>query len=283
MGYRLYVINLERSEDRLAQFQAQAGALGLPFTKVPAVDGGHPDFSYQPAKAREGLEPGYKYYRPLVAEEVGCHLSHIKALETFLADGVDYAVVLEDDAVLAEGFAGKLDAILARHRQNPAWDVLKLHGAKKGWALIEQVADGLALVEHCSIPGGSFGAVWTRAGASRFLDAHHGHPVGRPLDVDLRYPWEFGAVVLTVKPPLVCHEDCSGGATTTICDRRAAFKADDRWLQNLLRKWSFQAHFLVKRLAYNIRRHGAANALLLECGRGIESPAADTRETELSL
>jgi len=269
--YHVYVINLDRSEDRLAQFQAQARALGLAFAKVLAVDGSHPEFSYQPAKAAHRA-PGYKYYRPLVAEEVGCHLSHIKALETFLADGYDYGVVLEDDAVFADGFLGKLNGILDRHRQNRCWDVLKLHGSKKGLAVIDVVAEDLSLVEHCSIPGGSFGTVWTRPGAQRFLRAHHDHTVGRPIDVDMRYPWEFDAVVLTVNPPLVSHEDTSGGATTTICDRRTAFKADRKLVKDSLRKWSFQARFLCRRLAYNIRRHGVLNALGLECGLAVDSP-----------
>jgi len=275
-GYHVYVINLDRSQDRLAQFQAQARALNLPFTKVPAVDGSHPAFSYQPAKAPGAAsryaEPGYKYYRALVAEEVGCHLSHIKALETFLADGFDYGVVLEDDAVFADGFIDKLSRILDRHKENHCWDVLKLHGSKKGLAVIEVISDGLCLVEHCSVPGGSFGTAWTRPGAERFLRAHQEHLVGRPIDVDIRYPWEYDATVLTVRPPLVSHEDTSGGATTTIIDRRTAFKADGKLVKDSFRKWSFQARFLCKRLAYNIRRHGLANALLLECGRAVDSP-----------
>jgi len=88
----------------------------------------------------------------------------------------------------------------------------------------------------------------------------------------MRYPWEFGAVVLTAKPPLVSHEDTSGGVTTTISDRRVAFKAAGRPIKNFIRKWLFQAHFLLRRLAYNLRRHGAANTLLLECDRAVNSP-----------
>jgi glycosyl transferase family 25 len=278
------LINLERSRDRLAQFQAQADALGISFTKVAAVDGRHPDFCYQPAKSccdkSVNAEAGYKYYRPLIPEEMGCHLSHIKSLEMFLADGLDYAVVLEDDAVLADDFIKILDAILDKHQENRRWDVLKLHGTKKGLAVIETISDQLSLVEYCSIPGGSFGTVWTRLGAEGFLAKHHDHPVGRPIDVDMRYPWEFGAVVLTAYPPLADHKDTSGGATTTITDRRAAFKSDSRLIKNIIRKWSFQTHFLLMRLAYNIRRHGAANALLLEFGQTINSPRREPAQQE---
>ena len=41
-GLSVYLINLDRAVDRLARMTAKCDAVGLPFERVPAVDGSMP-------------------------------------------------------------------------------------------------------------------------------------------------------------------------------------------------------------------------------------------------
>lgn len=82
-GLPIYIISLARRPERL---EATRAHLGVPVTVVEAVDGRTLDLS--------ALDTA------LTTGEVGCFLSHLKALRT-VADGpADWALVLEDDARL---------------------------------------------------------------------------------------------------------------------------------------------------------------------------------------
>jgi glycosyl transferase, family 25 len=98
-----YVINLDRSPERLAWFQAQAAAMGLAFERVPAVDG-----RALPAAELARLR-GLMSGRNAMSEgEIGCLLSHREAWRR-VAEGDDpWAFVAEDDVHLARGAAALL-------------------------------------------------------------------------------------------------------------------------------------------------------------------------------
>ncbi len=72
-----YVINLDRSTERMAHMAELLSAQGLEFIRIPAVDD------------------------KMQGPHVSCFLSHIKVWETFLASDHDYALVLEDDVLMA--------------------------------------------------------------------------------------------------------------------------------------------------------------------------------------
>lgn len=102
-----FVINLDRSADRLRRFMAMAQSQALAIERIPAVDGR--------ALARETIEaltaPTALY--PLTAAEVGCFLSHRRAWERLLESSAAHAAIFEDDAVfspdLKEVIAGLAD------------------------------------------------------------------------------------------------------------------------------------------------------------------------------
>jgi len=100
---RVYVINLKRHQERLATFSASAAAQGVPFERIDAVD------------ASEVPRIG-KTLRGKLSSHVAAaiYMSHIRALERFLEDGGDYAIVLEDDSRLYPNFMPKIMDLLAR-------------------------------------------------------------------------------------------------------------------------------------------------------------------------
>jgi len=95
---RIFVINLARRPDRMAAMAARLGELGLPFTRIEAVD----------ARTDPGVETDPRFCDTgptgrISRGDKGCSLSHFRAWETFLATGDSHAVILEDDVFVHEG------------------------------------------------------------------------------------------------------------------------------------------------------------------------------------
>jgi glycosyl transferase family 25 len=98
----IYVINLGRDVERLASVSANLASFGLTFERVCAVVGKElPYFkkyvdlnSYAWRNRMNTPRPG----------EVGCYLSHLKAMETFLRTDAPWCIILEDDVELLPGF-----------------------------------------------------------------------------------------------------------------------------------------------------------------------------------
>jgi glycosyl transferase, family 25 len=97
-GMRAWVINLDRSPQRLAGISQQLQTLGLPWQRVPAVDAR----ALTPEEAAQLDEAAFRarHGMPPLAGELGCYLSHVKVMRAFLATDDAFAVVLEDDVRL---------------------------------------------------------------------------------------------------------------------------------------------------------------------------------------
>lgn len=105
------VISLPRSKDRLDKFLAQ-NTFGGTMEVIEAVDG-----SLLP-KVPEGV--------PLRQGDLGCLLSHKKALEYARDEGWDMVLILEDDASFVADFNNKLNQAM---RELPeTWDMLWIGG-----------------------------------------------------------------------------------------------------------------------------------------------------------
>lgn len=123
----ILVINLNRAPDRLARIGQRLDELGLVWQRVSAVDGRLHDWK-QPAWLDEkgfGLRQG----REAQPGDVGCYVSHVRALECLAASSAPWGVILEDDAVLLDTFP----AILAQlQQQSSDCDVVKFSGVHRG-------------------------------------------------------------------------------------------------------------------------------------------------------
>lgn len=196
-----YVINLARAPQRLAAMTGRLDALGIAFERIEGVDGSTLDAAEFQALTREN-----RYYKPLRPGEAGCYLGHVRALQAFLASPAEFALILEDDACLLDGFQQALRDALAlrldRGTPSPGWDVLKLCNSRRRWMPLARLDAGHELVEYGpSVPSTTTAAAWTRAGAGHFVAAFRG--VQRPIDCDLQHPWEYGLRILSVHPPVV--------------------------------------------------------------------------------
>ncbi len=120
---KIYVINLDRSLDRLTAIANQLLAFNLPFERFPAIDGTTLDLAT--ISENYGVTIAAPPDRPLHAGQIGCFLSHALLLRKIADRPEPIACVLEDDAVLKPDFREVITAVEAAD----AWGVLKLESA----------------------------------------------------------------------------------------------------------------------------------------------------------
>lgn len=123
---KVYLINLDRATERLAKMQARLEGLGLPYERVPAVDGR--DLTFPMPEFRE-LSYKLLHGRRRIPAEVGCYLSHLDCARRLLASDASHALILEDDVTFPDDFRDLLDAALARQG---GWDILRLSSLNTG-------------------------------------------------------------------------------------------------------------------------------------------------------
>jgi GR25 family glycosyltransferase involved in LPS biosynthesis len=121
MALPVFAINLDGEDNRWSALCANAESIGLDLRRVPAVDGRQivsPDwerFDLPTARRQNG--------RKILPTEYGCYQSHLQTLETFLADGSPYGLIIEDDVVFDETTIPRIEAIIAAA---PDFDLIKL-------------------------------------------------------------------------------------------------------------------------------------------------------------
>jgi glycosyl transferase family 25 len=101
----VYVINLARSPDRRAHIVAELKKTGLDYEIITAVDGRELDLQ-DPAI----IDPSMSA-RPFLAGTAGCALSHLRVYQKMVADGLEEALILEDDVTLPADLGALADAV----------------------------------------------------------------------------------------------------------------------------------------------------------------------------
>ncbi|MHC5308298.1 glycosyltransferase family 25 protein [Bartonella sp. LJL80] len=123
---KLYVINLDRSPERLQRLRDVFSAMGLSFQRVVAVDGKNLDDAFL-----QDMAQGQLWQQPLTRGEIACFLSHKSALQMVAEGDDDYGAIFEDDVAFSETAASFLSSCEWIPKGG---DIIKLetHG-KKVW------------------------------------------------------------------------------------------------------------------------------------------------------
>ena len=193
MAPLIYVINLDRDVERMASIRANLEALGLPFERLSAVMG-----KDVPEWEKLVDLSAYAWRNRLDtprAGEVGCYLSHLKAMETFLRTDAPWCVILEDDVEVLPACADVLRSLA----EKDDWDLVKLFNFHSGLPVKKRaLAGGHHLVVHLTRTTSAAAYVVNRRAAETLLRSMR--PISEQVDHAHDQPWETGLRVRGIRP-----------------------------------------------------------------------------------
>jgi glycosyl transferase family 25 len=103
----IFVLNLDRSADRMEWMTSQLALFGMRYRRVAAIDGESADLD---AVMRSlGVSLGRPLARQLAKGEIGCYLSHLTAIRLAIAQDCSAAIILEDDVEILGDISSVLD------------------------------------------------------------------------------------------------------------------------------------------------------------------------------
>lgn len=193
MAPLIYVINLDRDTERMASIHDNLTRLGLPFERLSAVMG-----KDVPEWEKLVDLSAYAWRNRLDtprAGEVGCYLSHLKAMETFLRTDAPWCVILEDDVEVLPACGEVLRSL----GEKDDWDLVKLFNFHSGLP-VQKRALGLGhhLVVHLTRTTSSAAYVVNRRAAESLLKSMR--PISEQVDHALDRPWETNLRTRGVRP-----------------------------------------------------------------------------------
>jgi glycosyl transferase, family 25 len=191
---RAYLINLDRSPERLATMVAQLDAAGLSWQRVVAVDGR--DFGELPWAGYDHRAYDHDWGKSHHPGEVGCFLSHVRALQTFLQDGAAFGLILEDDCLFAPDLKHLLDELIERTAD---WDVVKLSGKHAGLPMtVDRLRNGRRLVALLQRQTSAAAYLVNRRAAQVYVAKLL--PMRVPYDHTFDQVWRYGLTLRGVVP-----------------------------------------------------------------------------------
>ena len=186
------------------------GALPIPSEILPAVDGQllSPE-AVKAAYVRARYAPRYPF--ALGLPEIGVFLSHRAAWRRIVDEGLDCAVVFEDDASVDPArFAGLLD-FLAGERARWSYVLMPAAGLEPSGVALAR-GGAFTLLRPQSPPLRAIGQVVSREAAERLLAVTA--PFDRPIDTFLQMNWITGVTMLAATPTPIRDVSRETGGTT---------------------------------------------------------------------
>lgn len=120
----VFLINLDKATKRLSEMKERLSNIGIDYIRISAIDGKSYKYS-----ENEYCEKLYKRCcgRETSSGEIGCYLSHYKAIDCFIKRGEEYALILEDDAAFNSDFVKILNKLVSIDH---FWDFVKFNTAR---------------------------------------------------------------------------------------------------------------------------------------------------------
>lgn len=183
--------------------------IGLPFQFHDAVNGAELSDEALACVDQDYAEKEWGHC--LNKGEIGCAISHIRLYEQMVEQGLEGAIILEDDAQPAEGFTQTLREMLSALPKRAEITFLH-HGKAKSWPIKRGLPNGHKLVRYrypsaksrrCIIS--SRGYWLSQAGAQKLLKL--AYPIRMPSDFLTGYIQRSHIHAYGVEPNLLLETD----------------------------------------------------------------------------
>ncbi|VDK86283.1 unnamed protein product [Litomosoides sigmodontis] len=186
---KIYVINLERRNDRKVKMMELLKLMGFEYTWWKATDGYHLDSEplYSEVKFLPGYEDPY-YKRPMKMGEVGCFLSHYRIWQEVEEKKLNRVIIFEDDLRFVVNSTDLLKELIEDiDSSGIEWDLVylgrkQLEGANENWMTGHR---HLSTVDYSYW---TLGYMLSLSGAQKLLGAN---PLKKLLPVDEYIPIMF--------------------------------------------------------------------------------------------
>jgi len=207
---KVYVINLDKNAERMKFMDTQLKNNGMDYERVSAVYGAKlskEERSHVFCKIRSFLASGTR----LRDGEIGCAISHCMVYKNMINNGIDAAVVLEDDIIVNEEISMVIEKI--EHFMNCAKAQVFLLSSfgvpQKNKSEIEKIESGMC----------TDGYVITLPAARCIFMANY--PVITVADKWSRWKQRFGVELYRVWPTVVCQDNDRFGTDIAIVKSNA--------------------------------------------------------------
>jgi glycosyl transferase family 25 len=186
-------LNLDEAEERWKFTRQNFANQGIELQRVSAVKGKDLQF---PIPEHDSKAYRRFHGKKTIPAEVGCYLSHIKAMKLFLDSEESHALICEDDVKPAD----HLEEILASAMNfGEHWDILRLSGFRNAKPQsIGSLKHGYSLCINLSYLAGTGAYILNRQAASVLSERLL--PMFLPYDHALDREWLWGLKSLCVHP-----------------------------------------------------------------------------------
>lgn len=178
---RVYLINLDRSTDRLLSAHRELTNAGIPYVRFSAIDGR--ELNMDNLIDRGLLERSCEMDARMKKGSIGCYLSHVKVWQMIEQDEeCDVGLIFEDDCVIDRGLVGKMGDILRRVPKD--WDLLYLGSNMQ---VGQRVCGGMFVKPRVGNYHGQNAGMWgymiNKKHIARWM------PVMLPIRMAIKDPW----------------------------------------------------------------------------------------------
>lgn len=189
-----YVINLDKSKDRLNLITKQCARENIKMQRFPAVDGRTLDITSIDIIENKKMDKG----------AIGCSLSHINLWKSVRNNRDKMFIVFEDDCLIGTNFNQNLNAIIKEAPRG--WDIIYLGGSNlKGKKISKNLMVPVKVNKKSTHNTGTYAMLIN----SKCLDTliKNNTPLRENIDQNLKNNLYEKLKVFFVVPPLVKHNN----------------------------------------------------------------------------
>ncbi len=235
MVIKTFILSLPKDVERRHLCRVELESLGL-------------SYEFSDATCGEELKPcdlqhiycaeanRIKFKRPLSHNEIVCTLGHRRIWQKIVDSNEPVGLVLEDDATFIQDPGAFLDGV-SRYPEMFDGVMIKLDGLPRKNARALRAFAGQNLVLSDRLPSRTTGYLIGRRAAKQLLATDA--PIGRPIDIDLKFYWEHKVPILTLDEKMVAERPGLDSNIETYRNSNKPGSSLSRFIRNLVYQFKY--------------------------------------------